>query len=90
MPEARTDTFALAELLQAPYYCSGCAVRVCEGTRVLPGVRSAECDLEEGKLSVTYERELLPEKELAEAVRLLALEAAHRAAHAAYRVTGLD
>lgn len=84
------DIFTLAELLQAPYYCSGCAVRVCEGVRLLPGVLAAECDLEAGTLAVTYERELLPQGELAEAVRLQALEASHRAAHATYRVTGLD
>lgn len=90
MHEASTDIFKLSELLEAPYYCSGCAMRVCEGARVLPGVRSAECDLEAGTLAVVYERDLLPERELAEQIRLLALAQAHRTEHAAYRVTGLD
>lgn len=90
MPGLLTQTFDLTKLLSGPYYCSGCATRVCEGAESAPGVTSAECDLEAGTLSVTYEPSAISQRDLEAFIERLALEAADRVAHATYRVTGLD
>ena len=90
MAESLTRTFDLAKLLSGPYYCTGCAGRVCEGVEAFPGVSSTRCDLEAGTLEVSYDPAEVNVRELERVVEHLALEAADRVAHAAYRVTGLD
>jgi copper chaperone CopZ len=85
-----TQTFDLTKLLSGPYYCSGCAGRVCEGVTELRGAQSAECDLEGGTLTITYDPAEVSPAELEAALARLALEAEGRVAHAAYRITGLD
>lgn len=90
MPAPITHTFDLTKLLKGPYYCSGCAARVCQGTEALAGVSATSCDLDSGSLVVTYDPAEVSLKELERVVEHLALEAADRVAHAAYRVTGLD
>lgn len=90
MPGPVTQNFDLTKLLTGPYYCSGCAGRICEEARGLEGVSEATCDLEAGSLAVTYDPSVVRERDLEIAVRKLALAAEDRVAHAAYRVTGLD
>lgn len=90
MSQPTTRTFDLTKLLTGPYYCSGCAGRVCDAVEALEGVTVAVCNLEEGKLDVTYDHGVISHRDLEGAVERLALEAADRAAHAAYRITGLD
>lgn len=85
-----THTFDLTALLQGPYYCTGCAGRICEDVTAVPGVLGAECDLDGGTLTVTYDPAEASLGELQAVVARLALEAEGRVAHAAYRVTGLD
>lgn len=83
-------TFDLTKLLTGTYYCTGCAGRVCEGAEALEGVASAACNLEEGKLEVSFDPGVISLHELESSVARLALEAADRVGHAAYRITGLD
>lgn len=90
MARLLTHTFDLTKLLSGPYYCSGCAARVCQGVEALPGVSASRCDLESGTLEVDYDPADVSLAELESVVERLSLEAAERVAHAAYRVTGLD
>lgn len=90
MPEFLTRIFDLTKLLSGPYYCTGCAGRVCAAAESVEGVLSAVCDLEAGSLEVAYDPSTIAERDLQKVVERLALEAADRVAHAAYRVTGLD
>lgn len=90
MPGSVTHSFDLTKLLKGPYYCSGCAGRVCAGAEALKGVSGSRCDLDSGTLEVSYDPAEVSLKELERVVEHLALEAAERVAHAAYRVTGLD
>lgn len=90
MSELVTHTFDLTKLLSGPYYCSGCAARVCGQAEEVSGVASARCDLEAGGLTVTYDPSSIKRAELQALIERLALEASDRVSHAAYRVTGLD
>lgn len=90
MPQPTTHTFDLTALLTGPYYCTGCAGRVCEAVLAVPGVLEAGCDLESGTLTVAFDAELVTVAELQPLIERLALEAEGRVMHAAYRVAGLD
>ena len=90
MSELTTRIFDLTKSLTGTYYCTGCAGRVCDGIESLEGVASADCDLEAGTLAVTYDHGAISHRDLERAVERLALEAADRVGHAAYRITGLD
>lgn len=90
MSQLTTRTFDLTKLLTGPYYCSGCASRVCEGVEALDGVTAAVCDLPEGKLEVTYDHAAISHRDIERVVERFALEAADRVGHSAYRISGLD
>lgn len=90
MPHENEHVFKLKDLLPGDYYCSGCAERVCASAVELDGVDDASCDLEAGELTVAYEPRTISARDLAAAVRRLALEETDRVGHAVYRVTGLD
>lgn len=90
MATTDTRTFDLTSLLSGPYYCVGCAGRVCKDVLATPGVTAADCDLEAGALSVTYDPSTVRPADLERLVARLALAAEDRVAHATYRVTGLD
>lgn len=90
MPRMRTTDFDLTKLLSGPFYCTGCAERVCDAMLGAEGVESASCDLAGGTLTVTYDESALGASELEALVRRLGLEASERVKHAAYRLTGLD
>ncbi|MHB8762276.1 MAG: heavy-metal-associated domain-containing protein [Coriobacteriia bacterium] len=85
-----THTFDLTKLLQGPYYCSGCAARVCERITAHRGVSASQCDLDGGTLSVTFDPSEIGLRDLESLVQHAALEAEDRVSHSAYRVTGLD
>lgn len=88
-PTAR-ETFQLQALLPAPYYCLGCASRVCDAVRGVAGVTEAHCAAEEGALDVTYDPLAIDAEELAARVRELALSVTGAVGHAVFRLTGLD
>ena len=90
MTEPLTQEFDLTKLLSGPYYCVGCAGRVCRDIAALSGVVDSACDVEAGTLTVTYRPRELHARDLETAVRRLALEATDSVGHAAYRLTGLD
>ena len=90
MPDLHTRTFELKGLLKGPFYCIECAQRLCGSAARLPGVIETSCDIEVGTLVVGFDPAMLRERELAEHVERLAHEASGSAAHAAYRLTGLD
>lgn len=85
-----THTFDLTKFLSGPYYCTGCAGRVCEEVLSVEGVSAAECDLEAGGLSITYDPGVLHLRDLESVIGRIALAAEDRVMHATYRVTGLD
>ncbi len=90
MPHTASETFQLQALLPAPYYCVGCASRVCDAVRSVAGVTEAVCAADEGALDVTYDPLALSAEELAERVRELALSITGAVGHAVYRLSGLD
>ncbi len=90
MPPTATETFQLQALLPAPYYCVGCASRVCDAVRTVAGVTESVCAAEEGALAVTYDPLAITAGELAARVQELALAVTGAVGHAVYRLTGLD
>lgn len=90
MPTHMTDIFELQALLPSPYYCLGCAERVCGAITKVPGVIASTCTPAEGELSVTYDPAVVTGGELSERIRALALEISGGVGHAMYRLTGLD
>lgn len=90
MPHESEHIFSLRDLLPGDYYCSGCAERVCASALEIDGVDDASCDLDAGLLTVAYEPRTISDKDLAAAVKRLALVETDRVGHAVYRVTGLD
>jgi len=87
---SKSHTYDLGGLLPGTYYCTECAARVCEGVVGLPGVRAADCDVEAGSLTVTYDPHTVGEHDLTAAITRVAVESTDRVGHAAYRVVGLD
>ncbi len=85
-----TDTFELQALLPAPFYCVGCADRVCSRIAKVQGVVNSRCVAEEGELEVTYDASIVTAGELAGLIRALALEVSGAVGHAVYRLSGLD
>ncbi|PKQ20652.1 MAG: hypothetical protein CVT66_03560 [Actinobacteria bacterium HGW-Actinobacteria-6] len=90
MPPTESETFQLLALLPAPYYCAGCAERVCAQASGIGGVIEATCMAEEGSLAVTFDPLAISSERLGERVRELALEVTGAVGHAVYRLTGLD
>lgn len=90
MAGSRSHEIDLIDLLPGTHYCAACAERVCSRIAELDGVKIAECDLEEGKLTVTRLGRRLSAEAFESAVRRIALEETDSVAHAAYRLTGLD
>lgn len=90
MPTHTTDIFELQALLPSPYYCLGCAERVCGAISKVSGVMNSRCTPEEGELEITYDPAVVTGGELAERIRALALEVTGAVGHAMYRLTGLD
>lgn len=90
MTPTASETFQLQALLPAPYYCVGCASRVCDAVRGIAGVTDAVCAAEEGALAVTYDPLAIDAGELAVRVRDLALSVTGAVGHAVFRLTGLD
>lgn len=90
MPDSRLLTSDLRNLLPGPFFCAECAERLCSAVSHEPGVVASSCDLERGELEVRYDESVVRESVLGERLRVLAVEAAQTAGHAAYRLTGLD
>ncbi|PKQ37152.1 MAG: hypothetical protein CVT59_08810 [Actinobacteria bacterium HGW-Actinobacteria-1] len=90
MTPTASETFQLQALLPAPYYCLGCASRVCDAVRSIAGVTEALCAAEEGALDITYDPLALSAEQLAARVRELALSITGAVGHAVFRLTGLD
>jgi len=85
-----TEELDLTRILPGSRYCTGCAERVCERVRAIPGVTASRCDVVSGVLSIDHDIRELPARRLAEGVRRIALEEADAVVHAAYRLEGLD
>jgi len=85
-----TDIFELQALLPSPFYCLGCAERVCGAISKVPGVLSSTCVPEAGELTITYDSEVVSGGELSDRIRSLALEITGGVGHAMYRLSGLD
>lgn len=85
-----TVSLRIPALTPAQVGCAGCAERVCAAVRLVPGVRSAECDVASATLVVCWDPELVGLEEVEAALAEAAGSAAGGLAHAAYRVTGLD
>ncbi len=90
MSAPRTHDFDLMSLLAGPFYCTGCAERLCSGLAALPGVVSTGCDFEAGTLTVTHDPKILGPHDLESTVSRLAHEVSDQVGHATYRITGLD
>lgn len=90
MTPTAKETFQMQALLPAPYYCVGCAGRVCDRVGAIGGVIEATCMPEAGALEVTYDPLAISAEELAARVQELALLVTGAVGHAVYRLSGLD
>jgi len=90
MSDVSTRVFELKALLAEPFYCTECAQRMCAGASRLPGVTASSCDLETGRLTITYDPGVLSRAELDDSIRVLSAQETTSVAHAAYQLTGLD
>ncbi len=76
--------------IPSPVRCERCASRVCDAVRQVPGVETAECDARTSTLTVLHDERVVSERELAQRIEALGLEARQGIEHVAYTVTGLD
>lgn len=83
-------TFDLPQHGAAGVRCAGCAERVCDALRDVPGVGRVECDAVGTSVRVEYDPERLGEADLSIEMDRFGLELAENVRHAAWRVTGLD
>lgn len=83
-------TFELRDLLPGEHYCAECAERLCAATSRLYGVLDSGCDTDAGTLEVVFDAGVATAESIGTEVARLGSEITEAAAHAAYRLTGLD
>jgi copper chaperone CopZ len=71
-------------------YCAACVERLRHAVESLPGVEFAEVDTRTSTLTVVHDLTILPEDAIEAEAHRLGLEIGGGAAHAAWRVVGLD
>jgi Cd2+/Zn2+-exporting ATPase len=90
MTEHVTREFDLSGLLATPYYCLGCAGRLCGRLEGIEGVEGTDCDIAGGSVRVTFDPHRVSEDAIERALIELAREASESVSHAVYTLTGLD
>lgn len=90
MERTTTERFDLERLLPPDRRCAACAQRACSALSDTPGIADARCDLDEGIVSVSYDRESLTSRQVREMLVRHAYDAAESVGHAVWRLEGLD
>lgn len=90
MAEQVTREFSLAALQSTPYYCGGCAGRVCEQLDSTDGVDAIECDAGAGSVRVTFDPARISASAIEQELLALTRNASDEIGHASYALTGLD
>ena len=83
-------TLRIPVLMPSAVYCASCVEKLRTAVQALPGVEFAEVDRRTSTLTVVHDTAALPEERIEDEARRLGLEIGGGAAHAAWRVTGLD